>query len=80
MTDVDAAAAEILDMLRVELRQPGDVDIYQVADGWGLTRPGARHRLRKLEAEGKLVSRLVLDPERGRQVRVWRKVNNSRAG
>ena len=73
LTDKEALA--LLAELSVNVRQSGDVDAEQFAEYNGLnSKNTARAHLDQCEREGKVRSYLVYDPDRKRQVRIWRKV------
>ena len=63
---------EILALVGVGTMEEGEFTIDQYAEWAGLTKQGARHRLRKAEREGKLVSRLCFHPALRAQVRAYR--------
>jgi len=77
MIDKAAILAEILALTQPPRRQAGDIDAQEYAQAASVSEQAARRRLEKLVAQGVLESLLAFDPERQRQVRVWRKKGHS---
>ena len=73
MNLTDKQAADLLAELAPNVRQAGDIDRLQAAEAWGLTDKGAENRLKELVRDGVLKSLCVYDPDRKRQMRVYRK-------
>lgn len=56
------------------VREPGWLDISQIAGVWGCSERAAHNRLKKSVDAGKLEQREVYDPANGRNRLVWRPV------
>ena len=75
MTDASALLAELV-ALAPPVRQAGDIDARMYAESLanGMTERYAGMLLDKMVKQGILTRHDVYDPDRKRQVRIWRKV------
>ena len=64
---------EILALVGVGVIEEGEFTIDDYAGWVGISKQGARYRLRRAEEEGKVTSRLCFCPMRRAQVRAYRK-------
>jgi hypothetical protein len=71
--DMEAILAEIDALAGVPEMQPGDVTVQMLRELWSLQHAAVTDRMEKLVLRGLYESRLAMNPQTRRIIRVWRK-------